>query len=165
MPVQILLKRFMDRNFMNANEAATRKLQVVKVGSALFAIHCEEVATTVPWQQPAPLPHAPKSVMGVVSVQGRMLTLLDLKLLTGTDVSGDGHSRIVALRGDEQLALAVDSLGGIIEVAARDLQPPNDSAGKLIQQVLQLEDGELKVVNVKELFPAAIHGRERRRRF
>jgi chemotaxis signal transduction protein len=153
----------LDTYARTSDTGTTRKLQVVKAGSTLFGVHCEEVAAIVPWQEPVPLPHAPKAVMGVVSIQGRMLTVLDLKLLNGSDEQIDGHSHIVALRGDEQLAIAVDSLGAVIEVAARDLQPEKDSSG-LVRQVLPLEDGKLKVVNVKELFPSALQGRERRRR-
>lgn len=150
-------------------KAAMRKLQLVRAGSAQFGIYADEIATIASWREPAPLPHAPKSVLGVVSIQGRMLTVLELTILSGReDPSGDrtldSQRHIVALRGDEQLALAVDALGETVEIAARDLQPTQETAGTLVLAVLHLEDKEINVLNVKELFPTAIQGRERRRR-
>jgi purine-binding chemotaxis protein CheW len=148
----------------NAKEAV-RKLQLFQVGSSHFGIFADEIATIVAWREPAPLPHAPKSVLGVVSIQGRMLTLLDLATLHGDEtVSSDAPAQhIVALRGDEQLALVVDAVSETIHFAASDFAV-NETASTLVLGVLQREGAEINILNLKELFPAAIQGRERRRR-
>ena len=153
-------------------DSAARKLQLVGAGASQFGIYAEEVAVVVAWQEPTPLPHAPDSVLGVVSVQGRMLTVLDLAMLpvgeaTLSDSPRNPGAHLIALRGDEQLALAVDAVGEIIALA------PNDSMTDFVAQsdtmtpvlgVLQREGAEIKILNVKGLFPAAIQGRERRQR-
>jgi len=146
-----------------------RALQLIRAGSGHFGILADQIATIVDWRAPTPLPHAPKSVLGVVSIQGRMLTVLDLRRLTGgesasTDVTVDNHRNIVALRGDEQLALAVDGVGETVKIADRDLKAGQGSAGTLILAILHFESSELNVLNLQELFPAAIQGHERRRR-
>lgn len=148
---------------------AFRKLQLVRAGSFQFGIFAEEIAATIAWRKPTPLPHAPTSVLGVVSIQGRMLTVLDLTTLTAreaeaSDAPLDGHRQLIALRGDEQLALAVDALGESFDVPERDLQPNQESAGSLIFSSLQLDDSKIDILNLKELFPAAIQGRQRRQR-
>jgi len=111
-------------------------------GSHQFGVAESEIAAIVDWQTLAPLPHAPESVMGVAGVHGRMLTVLDVaRFGDGGDSSSTGKpDKIIALRGDEQLALAADE---IIEAG---------------------NENEVTVLNVKGLFPAAIQGRERRRR-
>jgi chemotaxis signal transduction protein len=97
-----------------------------------------------------------------------MLTVLDLAVLAnGETVSGgvvlDNDRRIVALRGEEQLALAVDAAGDIVKITTADVKPGPDS-GALIMGSLQLEGSEINILNLRDLFPAAIQGRERRRR-
>ena len=72
---------------------------------------CNEVATVVSWRKPTPLPHPPAPILGVVSIQGRMLTVVDPAILFAEDGGQSARSSIVALRGDEQLALAVDEEG------------------------------------------------------
>jgi len=143
-----------------------RSLQLVRAGSVQFAVFADAIATIAPWREPAPLPEAPNSVLGVVSLQGRMLTVLDLRLLVGGKTNEStvaSERRIVALRGDEQLALAVDAVEGVVKVAVSDLKPESDR-GTLILRRLQIEGSEVNVLNLRDLFPAAIQGRERRRR-
>ena len=124
-----------------------QRLLSFRVGTRLFGVDESKVATVANWRQPAPLPHAPPAVLGVVSLQGRMLTVLDLRRLTGGENTDNTTAEyLIALRGDEQLALAVDTVEGSIE-------SPSDSNGSPVE-----------VINVSELFPLAIQGRERRQR-
>ena len=164
----------MDNHFISyrgGSESAQKKsvstrLQIVKAGDVRFGIPTVEIATIVTWQKPTPLPHAPKSILGVVSIQGRMLTALDLKILTKPDSSETGNeakSHLIALRGDEQLAIAVDSLGQEIDVENHQLQQ-STPANQLICQILRVDNSDVGVLDVKQIFPAAIQGRERRRR-
>ncbi|HKO41759.1 MAG TPA: chemotaxis protein CheW [Pyrinomonadaceae bacterium] len=124
-----------------------QRLLSFRAGSRLFGVDESMVATVAAWRQPTPLPHAPPAVMGIVSLQGRMLTVLDLRKLTGAE-SADNTTpqHVIALRGDEQLALAVDEVEGSIEL-------PNDTNGS-----------QVEVINVSALFSLAIQGRERRQR-
>ena len=146
------------------SQASARKLQLVRAGSTQFGVFTDEIAAIVPWQKPTPLPHSPKSVRGVVSVEGRMLTVLDLLFLTiGEASENDEPSQLIALRGDEQLALGVSEVGEKIDVAAEDWVSI-ETAGSVVLGKFQLAGSEVSVLNLKELFPAAIQGRERRRR-
>jgi purine-binding chemotaxis protein CheW len=147
-------------------EPVVRTLQLLQTGSSQFGIFADEIAAIVAWREPTPLPHAPKAVLGVVSIQGRMLTVLDLAMLQGgeaalSDAAGDIPRHLIALRGDEQLALAVNAVGETIELPAVDVEA---TAGTLLLGVLHHEGAEINILNLKELFPTAIQGRERRRR-
>jgi len=124
-----------------------QRLLSFRVGSRLYGVDESKVATVANWRQPTPLPHAPPAVLGIVSLQGRMLTVLDLRRLTGGESTDDATPQhVIALRGDEQLALAVGTVEGSIESSS-------DSNGSPVE-----------VINVSELFPLAIQGRERRQR-
>src|SRR2546430_17631173 len=100
------------------------KLQLLQTGSSRFGIFTDEIAAIVTWREPTPLPHAPKSVLGVVSIEGRMLTVMDLATLTGgEEASRDAPAQhLIALRGDEQLALAMETLGETIEIGENSLK-------------------------------------------
>jgi chemotaxis signal transduction protein len=124
---------------IDAMEQHLRTLQVFSAGSARFA---------------------------VVSIHGRMLTVLDLSQLLDQPRRSKGPSHILALRGDEQLALAIDGPGETIELgdAATNSDFEATTEGKLITGVINYSGDEIKLLNAKELFPTAIQGRERRRR-
>src|ERR1700742_2358481 len=93
----------------------TRGLFVLTASGQAFAVGAEETGGAFEGLTPAPLPHAPAAVLGVVSIRGRMHTLLyPPALFSQTDEPRDAPAPrfAVALRGDEQLALAADSVEG-----------------------------------------------------
>src|SRR5256885_16898741 len=105
----------------SADEPQLRDLFSFSAGDATFAVFAEDVEATAEHGRPAKLPHAPPAVLGIVSVRGRMVTTLDPLALTNGG-GGDWPAElpcVVALRGDEQLALAAGSLGGTITIASR----------------------------------------------
>lgn len=95
-----------------------------------------------------------------------MLTVLDLATLTGSEAaSSDAPAQyLIALRGDEQLALPIETLGETIEIADDDFNAKRETGEPLVLGVLHREGAEINILNPKELFPTAIQGRERRRR-
>ena len=150
--------------------AASRKLQLVQAGQNQFGIFAEQISAIVEWQEPAPLPHAPSSVLGVVSIQGRMLTVLDLAKLAGDEavLTNTPRKLLIALRGDEQLALAIEALGEIVQLAGNELMTDSITERETVTTPLlgvwQRADAEIKILDLNRLFPAAIQGRERRQR-
>jgi hypothetical protein len=76
---------------------------------------------------------------------------------------GDDFTNIIALRGDEQLALAVEKANQTIELAADDYLTRQTATG-LVSGSLRRDGTEIKILNLKELFPAIFQRRERRRR-
>ena len=141
-----------------------RTLQLFRAGPDRFAVFADEVITIAEWREPAVLPHAPTAVLGIVSIQGRMLTVLDLSQLLEQPHRSKNSSHILALRGDDQLALAIDEPGETIAHDDGDFEAAMEADGKLIRRVIKHNGDEIKVLDVKELFPTAIQGRERRRR-
>ncbi len=148
------------------SEERVRKVQLFRARALLFGVFETEIATIAEWREPTPLPHAPESVLGVVSIQGRMLTVLDLVALAGSEtISDDGFYRyILALRGDEQLALAISDLGETIEFSNSESEDATENDERFVLRVLRSAGQDTRILNVTELFPAALQGRERRRR-
>ena len=137
-------------------------LQIFRRGNARFALRTDEIATIAEWRQPSPLPQAPPAVLGVVSVQGRMLTVLDPAILLEEPADGSSTKNlIVALRGDEQLALLVDEKG---ETLPAEVGLQGAATNGALQGVIKHQDDEIGVLDRTKLFLLAIRGRERRQR-
>jgi chemotaxis signal transduction protein len=144
----------------------TRKLQLVSVGPHVLGIFEDEIATIAEWRRPTPLPHAPSAMLGVVSIQGRMLTVLNpLSFFDETTTRpGFPPGILIALRGEEQIALAIENTGAKLDVAMEDIERPSHPANSAFGGIIQYGDQLVNVIRVKGLFPAALRGRERRSR-
>ena len=151
-------------------EPQLRDLLTFSAGKLTFGVFADAVEGTAEAKRPAPLPFAPAAVLGVVSVRGRMLTALDpVGLVTGEPLNWTaGLPRVIALRGDEQLALAAEHLGETITIATADIEPvgpaPADQNSHVIEGISRHAGHEITILNVENLFAAAVHRRERRRR-
>jgi chemotaxis signal transduction protein len=177
-----------------------RELFVLRAGSRLFAVPAEEVEATAVGLVPATLPFAPPSVLGVVSVRGRVRTALDplrLARADGTDAASpdshddapDAHAPndaihaddinnassapaqtmaapprlFIALRGDEQLALACDAAEEPIHVARARVKPPADARSPALG-TFEHAGSRVTLLDTSRLFEAAMQGTERRRK-
>ena len=150
-------------------EPQLRDLFAFVAGGRTFAVLAAEVEGTADSKHFAALPHAPPAVVGVLCVRGRMLTTLDpVALLTGERLDWPTLIPcVVALRGDEQLALAAESFGGTITVAAGDIEaaaPEGEREHPAVSGISRHGGEEISILSVSELFAAAFHRKERRRR-
>ncbi len=148
------------------NGRGERQVQLLRAGSLLLGIFRDEIASIADWRKPTPLPHSPRGVLGVVSIAGRMLTVLAPVRLVNPAVNDDDFSptHIVVLLGDEQLGLAVEGIGEIIGMTAEQLQPSVETTERAVLGNLLYAGQLIRIVNLRELFRAAIQGRERRQR-
>src|SRR5216684_4046321 len=144
-------------------------LFVFEAGSRIFAVPVDQVDGTTEAKVPAVLPQAPQAILGVICARGRMLTVLDpTVLLTGQSLRWPlALPCVIALRGDEQLALAAQSYRDKITIEDADIvrraESGGDAAGLLLGRVRYGGD-EILVLDVNYLFASAMWQRERRRR-
>lgn len=167
-----------------AAAAAARTLFVMRAGARLFAVFAEEVEATASDLTPTPLPFAPHAVLGVVSLRGRIRTVVDPLRLTDADADAATHvaSRdtvsadsdpsspsqtstrlFVAFTGDEQLALACDGAEGLIEVAPAKLKAPPGSDSHVLGTI-EHRGLTVTLLDPARLFDTAVRGIERRRK-
>ena len=153
-----------------AETDARRDLLLLRAGARRFAVFADEADGVAQGSKHAPLPHAPRAVLGVASVRGRMYTVLDPNALVGaheeteaSDANEDATPHLlVVLRGDEQLALAADADEGLIEINADSIAPP-DAPDAPLRGTLEHDGARVLVLDPSRLFEAALHGVERRR--
>ncbi len=133
----------------------------MRVGSLTLGVPDEMILAISDWTEPAPLPFAPPSVLGIVSMHGRMFTVVDAAVLLARKAATQSRS-IVALRGDEQLALAVDESLEVVSINPDDVM--NETETDLIQGTIRLNGEQILLLDLDSLFAGIIRGRERRRR-
>src|SRR3954464_3321420 len=93
-----------EKNAATTTRAETRALLLLRAGGLAFAVYAEECECVTPWAEPAPLPHAPGTVLGVAPVRGRMRTVLDpARLLESSGLTHEhcpnAHALIASLAG------------------------------------------------------------------
>lgn len=153
-----------------------RELLLMRAGGRVFAVFSDEAGAVAEWTRPTPLPQAPPSVVGVVSVRGRIRTVLDpLALLDeeptaspegdsarARDSSDATRNLIVPLRGDEQLALAVEAVEHMI-APPFDEGSRRDKTAPPVRAAFQHDGSLVLLLDPSQLFEAAMRGTERRR--
>ncbi|HEY0006923.1 MAG TPA: chemotaxis protein CheW [Pyrinomonadaceae bacterium] len=157
----------MDAEHLTAEEGEPSRLLIFKAGGEMLGVAADEAEEAVAWRRPTPLPRAPQAVLGVVSVRGRMLTLLDPLALVQEERDGEAStfSHIIPLRGDEQLALAAAGELEVIEIPAGELvMAVQDAGSSAVLGIAAHEGRRITVLKVGELFAVAMQGTERRRK-
>ncbi|MDQ2855346.1 MAG: chemotaxis protein CheW [Acidobacteriota bacterium] len=139
-----------------------RAVRVMFAGSQCIGLFADEIESIADWRTPTPLPGAPPGVLGVVCIRGRMSTVLDAAALLG-EAGTATPTRIVTLRGDEQVGLAVDRTGDVIESTAAEMKDP-EKMNPLLAEVIKKNNQPVLMLDPRQLFATAMRGRERRRR-
>jgi len=139
-------------------------------GNKLFAVFADQVDGTAAAGVPVALPNAPPAVLGVVCLRGRMLTVLDpIAVFSGETFTWPAClPAVLALRGDEQLALAAEGCRDSITIAASDIQHPTPTNEEGFESaalgMVRYGGEEITVLRLESLFAAAVRSKERRRR-
>jgi two-component system chemotaxis response regulator CheV len=83
---------------------------LVALGEERYALGIEHVLEVATGPDPAPLPGAPRGVIGLQNLRGEVVPLLDLGSLVGTAPRGLGPAMVVVEGAGRRAALSVDSL-------------------------------------------------------
>jgi purine-binding chemotaxis protein CheW len=121
------------------------RLVVFRVEEGRFAVRLEEVERVVAAVELAPLPDAPRLVLGVFNLQGRVIPALDLRRRLGRPERELGISDqfVVVRSAGRPLALVTDRVEGILEVPAAEPVPIGEVVPELpgVAGILRRPDG------------------------
>lgn len=95
------------------------------LGAELYAVESRHVTTVMPLPQFTPLPGTPAFVLGIVSVRGHIVSVLDLRVLFELPIEGlSDRNYLVVLRSDDmEFGLLADQIRGIGQLPRSGLQP------------------------------------------
>ena len=129
----------------------TRTYVLFRLGEEGFALPVESVTGVVRFDAPTPVPRAPRSIMGVVNMRGRVLPVIDLKVRFGSEPFSPGPLAriVVAVGGDGPVGVAVDAVTEVASFAVDELKAlpegvlADDTTGAFVGMV---ERGERLVI-------------------
>lgn len=107
-------------------QAADDEFEVLRFGISgeLYAIGSEHVAQVLPLTQYTPLPNTPAYVLGIVSVRGRIVSVLDLRVLfeLPVDSLSERNFLLILQSAEMEFGLLIDRVLGIGQIRREGLQ-------------------------------------------
>lgn len=118
---------------------------VFRVGGQDFAFNIFHVQRILRYERPAPLPKAPKFLEGVLSVQGAVVPVIDLRKrfeLARAEVGEETRTMILEVEGSP-VGAVVDAVQEVLRVSAAQIAPPppvvRGLAAEYIQGIIALQ--------------------------
>jgi purine-binding chemotaxis protein CheW len=105
------------------------ELLAFRLGSEEYALLVEQVREVIKLWDIASVPNTPDYVLGVISLRGKVLPVIDLcKRLGLPPGARDGRSRIIVVSlDDEETGLVVDRVTGVVRLLPKDVRPAPDT--------------------------------------
>jgi len=123
-----------------------------------FAFKISQLAEIVRHQRITIVPQLPKYVLGVTSLRGKVIPVLDLKLklsLTDKSSEGNGKEKILIIKGLKgPIGATVDKVIGVVRVARNEIVPPpshlTEAELKFIEGIAVVDKRFISIVNMEE---------------
>lgn len=115
---------------MNADGAnATGSWLGFELAGQDYAVPLGDVREIVRPEAPTPVPGAPAGVLGIISLRGSIVTVLDGCRRLGLDAGNAGpDQRLVIFQGEEEnVAMRIDALRDVLDLDTTELMPPPPS--------------------------------------
>jgi len=119
-------------SFMGRHTEHTQELLAFVTNGELYAVSLSSVQEIV---VPPPLtvvPRAPRAVLGVCSVRGRLVTVIDFRACIGLPPGEGGRRSRILLgsgEGEEVLGLRVDEVRHVVRLTAAEIEWTSQALG------------------------------------
>ena len=126
----------------------------------LFGLNILEVQEIQMPQPITPIPTAPEHILGLISLRGQIVTLMDLRKRLGMPVLTQSKNpyHIVVKSSSAMACLEVGAIGDVINVPRAEFRPPPESVTtinkKYLEGVYQMKNRILTVLSVQEILEA-----------
>ena len=135
--------------------ATSGQLATFRLDGDLYGVEVEHVQEVLRSQSITRVPLAPPAVAGLINLRGQVVTAIELRERLGLPPRPEGTDAVVIvvrLQG-EAVSLLVDSIADVVDVQARDFEPPPDtmdgSARDLIRGAYKLSGQLLLALDVQ----------------
>ncbi len=111
----------------DAGPAAPEEVEVLafRLGKEAYGVPVERVREVLRMRDITPVPHTPEFVLGVTSLRGKVLPVVDIgKRLGVSPGTRDDRSRIVVVSMEnEETGMLVDRMTGVVRIPAEAFRP------------------------------------------
>lgn len=127
----------------------------LKVADLLLGIEVGEIQEIIRGTSFTPVPLAHPAIRGLINLRGQIVTAIDLRRRAGLEPNPDQTEFMTMVLGtaEEPLALVVDSVGDVVDVASEAFESPPDTlrgeARRMIDGAYKLDRELLLVLNLE----------------
>jgi purine-binding chemotaxis protein CheW len=128
-------------------------LVLTRMGDRPCAIPCEHVVEIIPRVRLDHVPDAPREVLGVINLRGRVVPVIDMRGRISQNPVLPPYQHLVIIRAEnKQLALAVDEVRDVIAVPDDSIERPGEVAGIRSPGVVRVEDDLVLVLGPEDAY-------------
>ncbi len=134
--------------------AAEVELATFYAADLLLGIPIRDVEEICRFCNVTPVPGAPETVCGVMSLRGEVVTVLDLRVVLGLGKTERTRQtrNVIVHAGGERIGLLVDRVADVVSAATADLLPPpanmSSTESAMFRAVYRMENELLMLVDV-----------------
>ena len=139
-------------------------------GGELYAVDVTLVEKVARKLAITPVPSAPYEVIGIANLKGRVVTIMSLIRLLGIDEGKSDELNLNSIvfksgsGGDNQLGLAVEKPGNLIDITDDAVRMPNVTTGTeesfCISGVTEIDDKFYRIIDIEAIQRKYSHGVE-----
>jgi len=139
------------------SEDKSKHYVLFRIDKQHYALPLDHVIRAVRMVAVTPVPDAPNSVLGIISMAGQMLPVIDLRRLFGKAGNNPELQDILLIVQikDQTLAVIVDEVLNIMEFSSKQIQSPPAavSQSRFLVGAVQQEDTLILILDASRLLP------------
>lgn len=139
-----------------------RQYVLFRAGSEEYGLPISRVSSIIRFETVTPVPRAPRGVLGVIDLRGRVIPVVDLgRKLFGTAFEAMARSRIIVTEGEQgPVGLAVDGASEVATFLPDDLMPAPTAAvapdiADAFEAVVHLDERLIILLDLDRILPRA----------
>ncbi len=124
-----------------------------RAGGEEYAVRITDVAEILRMQGTTRVPRAPAYLLGITSLRGRMIPVLDIKQRLRLEHMTPSSAKILVLRGDgAPYGISVDSVIGVLRIKEEAIRPPletlDEEQARFIEGVALAGEGFVSLLDL-----------------
>ena len=131
-----------------------QELLAFGLGGDLYALPVERVREIVRLRPITPVPRVPREILGVISLRGEIVQVMDLSLRLGAGASEPTRrSRIIVLHGDEGevASLLVDTVSEVLRVSDEAFRPNSSGESEFVAELCERDGAFVSMLSLEKV--------------
>ncbi len=132
------------------------KILVFRIGSEYYSVRMIDMQEVLTMHEITTIPRAPRHLMGITSLRGKVIPVIDLRTRLRIEGAEAAEPRILVLSGGGQpIGIKVDSIRGMFMIKLDEIMPSlntlTDEESRFIDAVVRVEHRFVSILNLDEI--------------
>ncbi|MEK7851479.1 MAG: chemotaxis protein CheW, partial [Deltaproteobacteria bacterium] len=142
-----------DENYEGAAEGEVEAV-IFSMDKEDYGVDIHQVKEVIKVRELTAVPKAPRDIMGVISLRGAVIPVMNLRGRFGMPMENSGERIIIVRDGAGLLGLLVDSVRHVVRVPENSIEPPpsiNTIDGELIRGIGRYKGGMFILLDMQKM--------------